>query len=65
MVFHKLFLVIHSNLLHYSVLLGSLYISYNSFFTCRQSLFFHDERGMLVYHTDTSITIKARAKPQG
>ena len=47
-------LVIHSNLLHYSVLSGPLYISYNSFFACRQSLFFHDERGMLGYHAYTN-----------
>ena len=53
------------NLLHYSVLSGPLYISCNSFFTCRQSLFFHDERGISGYHTDTLITIKAEANPQG
>ena len=40
-----------------------LYISCNSFFACRQSLFFHSERGMSGYHADTLITIKAEAKP--
>ena len=60
-VFRKLFLVIHSNLLHYSVPSGPLYISDNCFLACRQSLFFHGERGMLGYHADTPITIKAEA----
>ena len=61
MVFRKLFLVIHSNLFHYSVPQGPLCISSNSFFACRQSIFFHGERGMSGYHADTPITIKAEA----
>ena len=38
-------------------------VNCNSFFACRQSLFFHGERGMSGYHADTPITIKAEAIP--
>ena len=52
-VFRKLFLVIHSNLFHYPVPSGPLYISCNSCIACRQSLFFQRERGISGYHAYT------------